>query len=140
MPTFTFEAVAEVERQVRFAVQAEPREIGGLLVGDEDVIRAALPIANSAPDPLTAYVPAPEQLSSRLRQIEGAGKKVLGSYHTHPGGRAILSRADAVLAGTLGLLLVVAAPDADEPAHWGWGLYDGDCKIDLVIAPPLACI
>jgi proteasome lid subunit RPN8/RPN11 len=150
---FKFEAIEAVHRHLshvpnRYVARREGRgipEVGGLLFGAGEVIAMAAKIANVAADPQTTYQPSPREMSERIADFERAGYELLGTYHDHPWGRAVMSGADAALATETGALLIVAAPMADGPDGgdgWEWALFDPGAggQAELRIAPPFACI
>ena len=82
-----------------FALQAhaqgEPdHERCGLLAGSEGVISRVLHAHNISGDPATQYEIAPTELFQLMREIRGAGLRLLGIYHSHPQGANEPSRTD----------------------------------------------
>lgn len=92
--------LAEAERTAN-------REICGLLFGAADEIAAALATANVAADPATRFEIDPRALFAALRAERAGGPRLIGHYHSHPGGRATPSPRDAAAAepGQLWLIL-----------------------------------
>jgi proteasome lid subunit RPN8/RPN11 len=150
---FKFEAIEAVQRHLshvpnRYRARRDSKktpEVGGLLFGAGEVVAMATKIKNVAADPLGAYQPSPREAAERIADFERAGYQLLGTYHDHPFGRAVMSGADAALATETGLLLIVAAPMEDGPEGgdgWEWALFDPAAggQVELRIAPPLAAI
>jgi proteasome lid subunit RPN8/RPN11 len=107
-----------VQDGVLFALQAhaqgEPRhERCGLLAGREAVITRVMHAHNIASDPATQYEIAPAELFQLMREIRGAGLKLLGIYHSHPHGANEPSRTDVARAYYPDAAYFIISPDAD---------------------------
>lgn len=143
MKPFTFDTISEIKGQLYGwpAASIPLRERGGLLLGDDEAVRAAVPIANWAENPTAEFKPNTEEVAAKIAAVEGTGAKLLGTYHSHPNGKAMMSRSDVVLAEATGLLLIVATPDPDL-SLWDWALFDprGGGQVELRIAPPFTDI
>jgi hypothetical protein len=131
MISFSFSSVLKIHDQVALFPSFET---GGLLVGIGTSVMYALPAENEADDPKSAFVIGGEQLAALVDSIgdrenyhlapDGLGwseprLELLGSYHSHPNGRADLSPGDAALAEVTGLLLLVAPGPT-----WQWRLWN----------------
>ena len=88
--------LAAVERR---AVDAFPAECCGLLLGrpeGEDGVRIGWveECVNQAPDRHCRFTISPEELMTAYRWARDRGEKVVGTYHSHPGGTAEPSETD----------------------------------------------
>jgi proteasome lid subunit RPN8/RPN11 len=112
----TPECRAVLEHAVR---RAQPREACGVLLGrfeaGEAVIGRVWPAANVHPFPLRAFEIDPGAIVAAERAA-GAGLDLLGFFHSHVGGAALLSASDRS-GGWPGAVSVVAALDS-------WGRVD----------------
>lgn len=90
------------------AETAPGREICGLLFGDEGVIRDARPAANVAPDPRRHFEVDPQALFVAIRAERAGGPRMIGHYHSHPGGAPIPSARDLADAEPGRLWLIIA--------------------------------
>lgn len=93
------------------AEQTRDREVCGLLIGQTGFIEAAVPMANVAPDSRRMFEIDPAMLLSEHRRARVAGHRVLGHYHSHPGGKPVPSLRDAANAHQDGALWVIATDD-----------------------------
>jgi len=93
------------------ASAAHPHECCGLLLGaDAGCIDAGLPAANVAARPETGFEIDPALLLRAHREARGAGRRILGHYHSHPNGSPEPSPRDAARALDDGQLwLIIAA-------------------------------
>jgi len=83
---------------------AYPRECCGLLEGSAEHITALHPTRNLAGRPDRFEIDPAEQF--RLRR---EGRRIVGCYHSHPGGRAEPSPRDAEQASEAGFLWLICA-------------------------------
>jgi len=111
----------------------EDREAGGLLAGRGEAVTQAWPARNVALRSRCEFAIQPEELSVKVAQIERLGLELLGTYHSHPNGNAQMSNADAAMARSTGLLLLVGLGEA-----WDWRLWDPAAggEVDFAIRPP----
>ncbi len=86
---------ALAERLRGEAKAMENREICGLLLGSEGRIAAAVAIANIAADPGRRFALDPAGHLRASRAARAAGIRVIGCYHSHPGGDVSPSPEDA---------------------------------------------
>jgi proteasome lid subunit RPN8/RPN11 len=127
---FTFSSVLTIHDHVK---RAWAKERGGLLAGVGTTIAQALPARNEADDPTSAFAIGGEQLAGLVDSID-PGLSMMGTYHSHPNGRADMSPGDAALAEDTGLLLIVA-----PGVVWEWRLWNpsaGGEVLDCTIAWP----
>ena len=126
-----FEAMRWIARHVE---RDEAAERGGLLFGPTpNMISRALPVVNAAEDRRSSFAIDPAELAKGILLGEGIWGDFLGTYHSHPNGRADLSPPDVRLAEATGLLLVIGLGD-----KWGWKLYDARARgeVGFTILPP----
>jgi proteasome lid subunit RPN8/RPN11 len=83
------------------------REICGLMFGSDTHIERVEATANVAPDPRRAFEIDPSALFAALRAMRQGGDRLIGHYHSHPGGSPIPSTTDLAAAepGKLWLIL-----------------------------------
>lgn len=88
---------------------ADPRrEVCGLLLGDGARIEAIIVAANVADDPARRFEIDPRVIFRAMRAERAGGPRVIGHYHSHPGGSGEPSAEDARLARPGPLWLIVA--------------------------------
>ncbi len=108
---------------------ALPEEACGLLLGAPGQVTRAVAARNVAPHPQRGFEIDPATLLRVHREARGGGARVVGHYHTHPGGNAEPSRTDAARAAEDGQLWVIVAGDAVT----GWTMTgDGFAPVELV--------
>lgn len=87
---------------------ADRDEVCGLLFGHGDRIEAIRPAANVAADPARHFELDPAALIAAHRAARAGGARIVGHYHSHPGGVPTPSAADAASArGDGGFWLIV---------------------------------
>jgi proteasome lid subunit RPN8/RPN11 len=89
--------------------RAHPLEACGLLLGEGDVIRQAVPCANVAANPARHFEIDPAALIAALRQERAGGLAVLGYYHSHPRGESVASATDIAMAAHDGRIWAIVA-------------------------------
>lgn len=95
---------------IRRAAAASPGvEICGLLIGEAGRIEAGLPCANVAEDPWRSFELDPAALLAAHRAARAGGPKIMGHYHSHPGGSPTPSVRDAEAAAADGAVWLIAA-------------------------------
>lgn len=88
---------------------AEPDvEICGLLFGDDDRVQTAQACRNVAPSPSDSFEIDQAALLAAHRAMRGGGPRLIGCYHSHPGGTATPSARDAAAAEKGALWLIIA--------------------------------
>jgi proteasome lid subunit RPN8/RPN11 len=102
---------------------AHPRECCGLLEGSAKHIAALHPTRNLAERPDRFEIDPAEQF-----RLMREGRRIVGCYHSHPGGRAEPSPRDADHAGEAGFLWLICA---DTLGAFVW---DGASFRPLVLA------
>lgn len=95
----------------RAAVDANPYEACGLLFGATDRIKRANNVPNVAPDSRTRFEIDPAALFDALRAERSGGERIVGYWHSHPGGDARPSVADAQMAAPDGRLWLIVAEE-----------------------------
>ncbi|WP_176595851.1 MULTISPECIES: M67 family metallopeptidase [Sphingobium] len=93
--------------QIMSEAAADPHEVCGLLLGEADRIGAILPAANVAPDPARHFELDPAVLIAAHRAARGGGARIVGHYHSHPGGVPVPSATDAACAAADGSLWLI---------------------------------
>ena len=84
-------------------------EVCGLLFGTGARIDRALSCRNVASDPASAFEIDPAQLIAAHRAARAGGPRIVGCYHSHPGGPPLPSaRAGAAAAPDGSIWLIVA--------------------------------
>ena len=94
---------------------AAPEECCGLLLGHE-AIEEARPAANVATEPLHRFEIDPQALVDAHREARAGGPRVIGYYHSHPGGPAEPSATDRALASGDGKVWAIVG--AGDVAFW----------------------
>ena len=123
-----------IEAMQRHARAEHPREACGLLLGMPRVIAAAEPSRNVASHPHRTFEIEPATLLRAYREARGAGREVLGWYHSHPNGVAQPSATDAARAVEDGKLWLIVT--ADALSAWV-AASDGAAPRDGGVAAPL---
>ncbi|EPR16025.1 peptidase [Sphingobium indicum IP26] len=91
---------------------ADRHEVCGLLLGEAGRIEAVLPAANVAPDPARHFELDPAVLIAAHRDARAGGARIVGHYHSHPGGLAVPSETDAACAAPDGGLWLIVGGEA----------------------------
>lgn len=104
------------EQLLRAAAAALPREACGLLVGRRSGgtvrVERAIDAANVASDARSEFAIDPGAVVAAYLAAEGEGATVVGTWHSHPAGRAEPSAADAGGLWPEHVALIVAPRDA----------------------------
>lgn len=100
-----------VMAQIRaHAAGAPASEVCGLLLSDDAGRVAAVAAANVHPDPSRFFELDPAALLAAHRRQRDGGQRVIGHYHSHPGGLAEPSAQDAAAADiTSGWIWLIVA-------------------------------
>jgi len=101
------------ERLRAEAKAAGKSEICGLLLGREGRIEAAAPVPNVAPDPRRAFLLDPATHLRVSREARQGGTRIIGCYHSHPGGDPRPSALDAAHAAEQGFHWLILADDGE---------------------------
>jgi proteasome lid subunit RPN8/RPN11 len=96
-------------RLLNEAEKAPDREVCGLLFGTSTRVEGSLSCRNVAPDPRFAFEIDPVQLIAAHKAERNGGPKIVGCYHSHPGGPPLPSARDAEAAGPDGSIWVILA-------------------------------
>lgn len=70
-------------------------EVCGLLIGTGETIEVAVPAPNVAENQRRMFEIDPKTLLAEHRRARTQGHRILGHYHSHPGGRSTPSLRDA---------------------------------------------
>lgn len=108
--------ILEISRAVLDAIRAHAaadpgREACGLLLGAAGRIEAMEAAANVADDPARHFEIDPAALFRAIRAERAGGPKLVGYYHSHPGGRAEPSAVDRAMAAGDGKIWVILADE-----------------------------
>jgi desampylase len=93
-----------IPRPVLAAIEAHarreaPEECCGLLVGSGNAIVDAVPVRNTAKDPIRRYEIAPEAYLAVIRECRArSDRTVVGAYHSHPRSAPVPSPTDREMA------------------------------------------
>lgn len=109
---------AHVSRSVligirRISADAAPQEACGLLFGAPDRITGWQAVENVAEEPERRFEIEPGALFAALRAERAGGPKILGYWHSHPGGDATPSVTDAAMAQPDGKLWLVVTGEGE---------------------------
>lgn len=109
-------AKVEISSEALAAIRAhaaeEPaREVCGLLLGSQGRIEEARRTANVSESPADSFEIDPATLFAAIRAERVGGARVLGHYHSHPGGVTEPSARDAMMARDAGRLWLIVADD-----------------------------
>lgn len=132
-------ASAAIESMLAHAARDHPREACGIVFGN-DTIEAVEPARNIANNPERGFEIEPAALLRAHREARGAGRAVLGWYHSHPNGSAQPSATDAARAVDDGKLWLVVAGGRVT----AWRVADGGAvhgrftAVDLSVLDPVA--
>lgn len=128
-----------LDRLLAEAAAAPAIEVCGLLFGDDRGIAGASACRNVADTPATSFEIDPAALIAAHRAMRSGGPRLIGHYHSHPGGQPDPSPRDAAAATAGDLWLILGAGEARL-----WRAVDGgawlDCfeRIRLDVTPPCA--
>lgn len=128
--------LAEVEKR---SLAAFPAECCGLLLGkprDDETVRIGWvePCVNQAPDQRCRFTISPESLMAAYRWARDRGEKVVGTYHSHPGGSAVPSEIDRESAWPGASYLIVGLGENGVHERRSWRLEeDGFIEEKLVV-------
>ncbi|MFC6989411.1 desampylase [Haloplanus sp. GCM10025708] len=97
-----------------------PREVCGVLVGDDGRVTDLRRVPNVADDPHARYELDPEATIDVVDAAEAAGESVIGFYHSHPESAAAPSDTDRERATWVGYVYAIVSPRDDEVRAWRW--------------------
>ena len=132
--TFTSHVVEEIALQIKVEERSKPdQEVGGLLLGTTNppVVWWAPGCTNQCADRSQGYAIDPGDMDRILGGFHDY--ELLGTWHTHPNGRDVMSAADAAMAEQTGLLLIVAPALGDA---WKWRVYDPAVRVAGSVEQP----
>jgi proteasome lid subunit RPN8/RPN11 len=107
----------EISREVLAAIRAHAastpgQEVCGLLFGSANQVTGVSSAVNVAADPARQFEIDPAALFAAIRREREGGPRLVGYYHSHPGGPAEPSETDqAMAAGDDKLWLIVAGQE-----------------------------
>ncbi len=91
------------------AAASPEQEVCGLLLGREGRVEELVAARNVARDPARSFEIDPATLLATHRNARGAGRQVIGHWHSHPNGRAEPSARDAARATDNGQIWLIIA-------------------------------
>ena len=102
-----------------------PKEVCGLLAGDDGLISHSFPVKNLAPAPEAQFELDPREELIALKAIDKRGLNLLGAYHSHPESPPIPSGEDIAGAVDAGLLQLILSLDGGAPRFKLWRIGEG---------------
>jgi desampylase len=129
--TFKFGVIEAIRKHLE---GPEWSEWGGLLAGRNGQVLASAPTGNIAAEPRSEFRIDPEEMAFLVDKLDGLGFEFMGTFHSHPNGRAEMSSADAAMAAGTGIALIVGT----AAGGWEWRLWDpvAGGEVEFRIAPP----
>ncbi|MBM3554294.1 MAG: M67 family metallopeptidase [Alphaproteobacteria bacterium] len=104
------------------AARARPAEACGLLIGRDGpegpLVEAIHESANLAPEATRRFEIDPSLQIAVQRELRGGDKRVIGVYHSHPGGTARPSPTDAGEANDPDLAWLILGDDGVRAYRW----------------------
>jgi proteasome lid subunit RPN8/RPN11 len=135
---------ADLEAIVDRCRRELPREACGMLGGREGRVESVHPVKNTSPE-ASRYAMDPAGQFRALEAIHGAGRELVGIYHSHPVGPALPSSLDRDAACWPGTSLpsypgavhvIVSLRESAAPAAKGYALVSGAfVEVPIVLAP-----
>jgi proteasome lid subunit RPN8/RPN11 len=128
-------ALADLDAIRAAARSAMPLEACGLLVGTAaDRVSRLEPAGNVAAEPARRFEVDPRQLLALHRRLRGTPERLIGHWHSHPGGQAVPSACDREMVADPDMAwLIVAAPDG--PIRAWRPVADGFAEIPILEVP-----
>ncbi len=110
-----------------------PIEACGLLAGESNSIKRAIPLRNNAATPSKHFRLAPEEQLKTMKAIDEAGLDWIGIYHSHPRSAPIPSQTDIAAALDAKLLHLIISLEHARPKLKLWRI-DGNAvsPIELI--------
>ena len=106
---------------IAHARRDRPAECCGLLLGNGEEIREAVPTRNAADHPLRRYLVDPHEYFHVIRSARQRSLQVIGVYHSHPHSSATPSATDQAEGFSQFIFLIVGlAVDPPEVSGWTW--------------------
>jgi proteasome lid subunit RPN8/RPN11 len=127
----------ECLEQILHLAAAGKDEICGLLLGAEGRVGAIRPGANIAADPSCHFELDPAALLAAHKAARAGGPRIVGHYHSHPGGVAVPSATDAACAAPDGSLWLIVADGVARlwiagPAEGGGNVHFAEAALDIM--------
>ena len=85
---------AQVAEIIAHALEADPEECCGILLGSDGVVAGSRRVANVHDERTTRYTMDPLELVHAEREAEKRGEEFVAFYHSHPHGQARPSETD----------------------------------------------
>jgi proteasome lid subunit RPN8/RPN11 len=121
--TFT---AAQHHQLLEWAAAGRPYEVCGVLAGSANRVAGLIPLPNSATDPRTRYLIAPEAFIPAYYAIERDGQELIGIVHSHPTSAPIPSPTDLREATWTAIFYVIIGFVAEVPSLRAWQLHWGE--------------
>lgn len=121
---------------IEHATATVPREAVGVLAGHRDGpvsrVQTAHPVRNAADNPHISYRIDPRAQLALMDAIEGAGRDVIGFYHSHPAGPPGPSSQDLEQAAWVDHYYVIVSLEGRWPTFDAWLYRDGAFRSETV--------
>lgn len=104
--------IALLQEIIARAAERPDQEVCGLLFGTPDRIEAVVHAANVAACPRDTFEVDPQVLIAAMRAERAGGPRLVGHYHSHPGGLPSPSARDLAAAEPGRLWLIVGSGEA----------------------------
>lgn len=79
---------------ISHALETDPEECCGVLIGDDDGATEARRVRNAHPQPIRRYAMPPLEVMRAESEAEAKGRKIVAIYHSHTHTQAYPSRTD----------------------------------------------
>ena len=79
---------------ISHALETDPEECCGVLIGDDDKAEQARRIRNAHPEPIRRYEMPPMDLMRAESEADAKGRKIVAIYHSHTHTQAYPSQTD----------------------------------------------
>ena len=124
---------AVIDAIVEHARREQPLECCGLLIGRGDEVLEIWPARNLRHSAVS-YLVAPEDHFAALKSARGAGRDVLGAYHSHPRSPAVPSRTDIREAGDPDFLYLIVSLRRPEAEIGAFRIRDSEA-VEVTLEP-----
>lgn len=112
-----------LDEMIRHVSEQTPLEACGLLAGDAGRVEAVLAMANAAQSHARFRIDPQEQLRA-FEWIDARGLDLVGIFHSHPVGPAMVSAID-IAEATYPVIHIVLSPFGDRWQARGFWIEDG---------------
>jgi desampylase len=119
------------------AARAFPQECCGLIEGIQTAegwrALAIHEATNVAPDPARSFLIDPQAQFELLRGLRGSGRRVIGCFHSHPGGAPRPSATDRASAAQSDFLWLIAGGSPEAGFTVGGYLFSEDSGFSALV-------